>query len=299
MDLPSKFLKDNNQVSASSGVCTDSILDLSFKKTTISNGMPDSHSSLASTKPESHDYDNQFSKFENKSPLEARNFMVTPPSESDSPKKIRSELIRSYPNTSANIIGQSGVLPVLPLNISVPIPAPNILRTLLNGNDGTMINSPIMAMKNCNEIALPNLSADVNRKPSRPFKAYPKDPLSLTVGAAELVFDQNSNQAYSEFRKRMLESVRKSNEGTNTKMRRTTKSPVLPTSTVDEKNAAYLEKRRKNNEAAKRSRDARRAKEDEIAIRAAFLEQENIRLKYELLTLQKEKARFKCVFCTP
>ncbi|GLH13053.1 Protein giant [Gryllus bimaculatus] len=40
-----------------------------------------------------------------------------------------------------------------------------------------------------------------------------------------------------------------------------------------QKDSAYYERRRRNNEAAKRSRDARRAKEDEVAIRAAFLEQ--------------------------
>ena len=40
---------------------------------------------------------------------------------------------------------------------------------------------------------------------------------------------------------------------------------------VEIKEKAYQERRRKNNLAAKRSRDARRAKEDEISIRAAFL----------------------------
>ena len=45
------------------------------------------------------------------------------------------------------------------------------------------------------------------------------------------------------------------------------------------KDDSYWERRRKNNEAAKRSRDTRRAKEDEIAVRAVYLEQENIRLK--------------------
>lgn len=112
------------------------------------------------------------------------------------------------------------------------------------------------------------------------------------------MYDQNSNDAYSEFRKRMLESVRRSNEGTNVKMRRVAKSPVLPTSTVDEKDAAYWERRRKNNEAAKRSRDARRAKEDEIAIRAAFLEQENMKLKYELVALRNETAKLRCMVYT-
>ncbi|XP_067941985.1 uncharacterized protein [Watersipora subatra] len=56
---------------------------------------------------------------------------------------------------------------------------------------------------------------------------------------------------------------------------------------------AYWERRRKNNEAAKRSRDSRRAKEDEIAIRAAFLEQENIRLRLELAALKAQTAKLR------
>ncbi|XP_013782712.1 uncharacterized protein LOC106466940 [Limulus polyphemus] len=58
---------------------------------------------------------------------------------------------------------------------------------------------------------------------------------------------------------------------------------------------AYWEKRRKNNEAAKRSRDARRAKEDEIAIRAAFLEQENLRLRVEVAALKSETVKLRCL----
>ena len=61
------------------------------------------------------------------------------------------------------------------------------------------------------------------------------------------------------------------------------------------KDEAYWERRRKNNEAAKRSRDARRAKEDEIAIRAAFLEQENLKLRFELANLKNETAKLRCM----
>ena len=53
------------------------------------------------------------------------------------------------------------------------------------------------------------------------------------------------------------------------------------------------ERRKKNNEAAKRSRDTRRAKEDEIAIRAAFLEQENLQLKWEAARLRTEISRLR------
>ncbi|RWS28075.1 protein giant-like protein [Leptotrombidium deliense] len=61
------------------------------------------------------------------------------------------------------------------------------------------------------------------------------------------------------------------------------------------KDDAYWERRRKNNEAAKRSRDARRAKEDEIAIRAAFLEQENMKLRVEVATHKSEIAKLRCM----
>lgn len=61
-------------------------------------------------------------------------------------------------------------------------------------------------------------------------------------------------------------------------------------SQFEERDSAYLERRRKNNEAAKRSRDARRHKEEEIAYRAAKLEQENISLRAELLLLRRESA---------
>ena len=63
----------------------------------------------------------------------------------------------------------------------------------------------------------------------------------------------------------------------------------------DVKDQAYWERRRKNNLAAKRSRDARRAKEDEIAIRAAFLEQENIQLKWEVARLKTETSRLRAM----
>jgi len=63
----------------------------------------------------------------------------------------------------------------------------------------------------------------------------------------------------------------------------------------DQKDDAYWERRRKNNEAAKRSRDARRAKEDQIAIRAALLEQENLKLRVEVAALKTETAKLRCM----
>jgi hypothetical protein len=55
-----------------------------------------------------------------------------------------------------------------------------------------------------------------------------------------------------------------------------------------QKDMKYFERRKRNNVAAKKSRDARKQREDEIAIRASFLEKENAILKAQLQTLKDE-----------
>ncbi|XP_021193003.3 hepatic leukemia factor isoform X2 [Helicoverpa armigera] len=56
----------------------------------------------------------------------------------------------------------------------------------------------------------------------------------------------------------------------------------------DLKDDKYWARRRKNNMAAKRSRDARRMKENQIAMRAGYLEKENMGLRQEVELLKKE-----------
>lgn len=68
------------------------------------------------------------------------------------------------------------------------------------------------------------------------------------------------------------------------------KKVFVPEEQKDEK---YWQRRRKNNVAAKRSRDARRLKENQITVRAAFLERENAALRTEVAELRKECGRFK------
>lgn len=55
----------------------------------------------------------------------------------------------------------------------------------------------------------------------------------------------------------------------------------------------YWQRRKKNNMAAKRSRDARRLKENQITVRAAFLERENAALRTEVAELRKDCSRYK------
>ena len=59
------------------------------------------------------------------------------------------------------------------------------------------------------------------------------------------------------------------------------------------KDAKYWARRRKNNLAAKRSRDARRMEENQIALRADFLEQESAKLRKQVEDLKKENQNLK------
>ncbi len=59
----------------------------------------------------------------------------------------------------------------------------------------------------------------------------------------------------------------------------------MPDELKDDK---YWARRRKNNVAAKRSRDARRMKENQIAVRATYLERENDLLRKQLEDFKRE-----------
>ncbi|VDI39071.1 albumin D box-binding protein [Mytilus galloprovincialis] len=61
----------------------------------------------------------------------------------------------------------------------------------------------------------------------------------------------------------------------------------------EQKDGKYFERRKRNNNAAKKSRDARKSREDEIAIRASFLEKENAILRAQVGTLREEASSLK------
>ena len=50
----------------------------------------------------------------------------------------------------------------------------------------------------------------------------------------------------------------------------------------EKKDMRYWESRQKNNVAARRSREARRLKENQVSLRASFLESENVNLRNKL-----------------
>ncbi|KAM3957664.1 uncharacterized protein ACR2FA_008375 [Aphomia sociella] len=76
--------------------------------------------------------------------------------------------------------------------------------------------------------------------------------------------------------------------------RRGEKRPI-PAELKDEK---YFERRRRNNQAAKKSRDARRMREDQIAWRACVLEQENASLRAHIAALRQEALALRALLST-
>ena len=61
------------------------------------------------------------------------------------------------------------------------------------------------------------------------------------------------------------------------------------------KDDGYWDKRKKNNDSAKRSRDGRRMKEEQIAMRVVYLEQENLQLRTESSLLKNEIEKLRCM----
>jgi protein giant len=164
----------------------------------------------------------------------------------------------------------------------------------------------------------PLLLRNKHGKPTRPFKAYPRDPLSLPIGFYSPLVPSSDNvlnvlasstdEFGAQFRKRIQQAQERlvnrfqdspskassasassqekilspssTSQTIPPKKRYRPNTPPPEISSIhasqtisqdtDTKDDAYWERRRKNNEAAKRSRDARRAKEDEIALRYYF-----------------------------
>lgn len=297
--------KDNSDLNMSA-------LDLSRKKNVISstlwpefrNETVGSSQTLPTSIKKRYRQDVDFLDVDTQSPVASSSAMLSPCSESNSPKRTMTDAVDYYGNSSQHtatltntrnvtpgvtiVTPQQPSLPVIP-NEATYIPVPIIPIPHMETSQSSIINN-----ENRRKISLlpaecststdprsPTSSQDATKKAPRPFKAYPNNILSVVP-----TIDHNSNVNYADFRKRMLATVKTANGNTN--MRRVSKSPGLPTSTVEEKDAAYWERRRKNNEAAKRSRDARRAKEDELAIRTAWLERENASLKLQLKALIQE-----------
>lgn len=205
-------------------------------------------------------------------------------------------------NAAQNILPISNIYSAAQLNPFF-IQAKNI-KNLFETNPNLLLSEPN--------------SLTANMKHTRPFKAYP----------TSSVYDNESANKYAIFRNQVLgqittnknRAITHSSKRTRSNSRSSVEShPSIESSShidttnsnnkeqnisnnnnvvsnsnssVSEKDDSYRERRRKNNAAAKKSRDRRRNKEDEIAIRAAFLERQNLELQFENAALRKQLALY-------
>lgn len=86
------------------------------------------------------------------------------------------------------------------------------------------------------------------------------------------------NQNYSTLSQKPIQSDTEDDSQSYTGIPSKKNARIIPD---EEKDTTYYEKRARNNESAKRSRDTRRIKEQHIQDRVSFLEQENSRLSME------------------
>ncbi|XP_059470571.1 protein giant [Neocloeon triangulifer] len=203
---------------------------------------------------------------------------------------IMGQMLPSEPLDFSSMAPSSPVLDLRVANKAHPAPSPP------PSSEGSA--SPIPWGRDSPQEGTPLSNLLKRKAPSatRPFKAYPRYPAALPVGLlggeVEQLLNHESQQAYESFRSDMLSKM-KGEKGRRLSRSEEVHSPQHPSSSAVSpegdlagKDAAYWERRRKNNEAAKRSRDNRRNKEDELAIRATFLERENLILKSRLALAQ-------------
>ncbi|XP_051928386.1 hepatic leukemia factor-like isoform X2 [Hippocampus zosterae] len=171
-------------------------------------------------------------------------------------------------------------LPAPPTPISAPPPS---VMDLSNHTSTSVHNaSPACLLRNPNRPGLPNFRntpSPIDPESIQGPVGYEPDPADLALSSVpgQEMFDPRECKFSPEELKPqpMIKKARK---------------VFIPEDLKDDK---YWARRRKNNVAAKRSRDARRLKENQIAIRAGYLEKENLALRQEVGELRKELGRTK------
>ena len=241
---------------------------------------------------------------------------LTPPDDSQ-PLDFSSKRPRLSPPSSPSLPGRAlpprrlvsgppaSLAPALP---SSPLPLTLLqhnLKTLtsLHHQPGAALPSPLPSPLSpfllspglCLPVSLLQLMSGQHQPPPRP----PSPPAPAPAAAppqdkAELLkVNSESLGQYALFRQNMLRQLAQKKSLSRRDSSDSGEAAAAAAEAGDTRDQAYWERRRKNNLAAKRSRDARRAKEDEIAIRAAFLEQENLQLKWEVARLKTETGRLR------
>ncbi|KAJ3609185.1 hypothetical protein NHX12_023709 [Muraenolepis orangiensis] len=135
----------------------------------------------------------------------------------------------------------------------------------------------IMGGPECLHAPPPVADADGNNNSSEVQVNFDPDPADLALSSVP------GQEAFDPRRHRFSDEELKPQP-----MIKKARKMLVPNEQKDDK---YWSRRYKNNEAAKRSRDARRLKENQITVRAAFLERENATLRQEVADMRKELGR--------
>ncbi|XP_029383913.1 HLF transcription factor, PAR bZIP family member b isoform X4 [Echeneis naucrates] len=174
---------------------------------------------------------------------------------------------------------QPPIMPQVP-----PTPAPSVMD--LSNHASTSVNTSAVS-PNCLHGSPARAGLPSSRNTPSPIDP---DSIQVPVGyepdPADLALSSVPGQEIFDPRKRKFSAEELKPQPMIKKARKV----FIPDDLKDDK---YWARRRKNNLAAKRSRDARRLKENQIAIRAGFLEKENSALRQEVADLRKELGRTK------
>jgi len=186
-------------------------------------------------------------------------------------------------------------------NSSMRLPSHRTSTGSTSADSSLSLNSPQSKDENACPIEYGNLngtdqhrtnSSSINRLNSTPtineniFGLTENSSIATTHDAKNLRADTFSQKNSS----LILNSSISSNAGSTDESMPLKKRRPIP---VEQKDSQYWEKRRKNNESAKRSRDIRRSKEEHISIRVIYLEQENLQLRTECALLRKETEKLR------
>ncbi|XP_029953503.1 hepatic leukemia factor-like isoform X2 [Salarias fasciatus] len=175
-------------------------------------------------------------------------------------------------------------LPRQPPVMAPPPPTPSVMD--LSSHASTSVHTGVMS-PNCLHSSPARAGLPGSRNTPSPIDP---DSIQVPVGyepdPADLALSSVPGQEIFDPRKRKFSAEELKPQPMIKKARKV----FIPEDLKDDK---YWARRRKNNMAAKRSRDARRLKENQIAIRAGFLEKENLALRQEVADLRKELGRTK------
>ncbi|XP_028287115.1 hepatic leukemia factor-like isoform X2 [Parambassis ranga] len=174
--------------------------------------------------------------------------------------------------------------PIMPS--APPTPAPSVMD--LSNHASTSIHTTVVS-PNCLHSSPARAGLPNSRNTPSPIDPDSiQVPMSYEPDPADLALSSVPGQEMFDPRKRKFTAEELKPQPMIKKARKV----FIPEDLKDDK---YWARRRKNNLAAKRSRDARRLKENQIAIRAGFLEKENSALRQEVADLRKELGRTKNV----